>query len=107
MFWTWNTGYIFFKLEGRSPLSTAPDGLLEYHIGGFREPVNSIRSVSLPFRSALNMNSKEKQKLAIEVDILQLFKAPYDIDFKSIPIVTGIENAVMISENYMDMFKLK
>src|ERR1043166_6569794 len=34
LFWTWNTGYIFLKLEGRSPASTAPGKIVEYHVGG-------------------------------------------------------------------------
>jgi hypothetical protein len=36
MFWTWNTGYIFFKLEGRSPQSTASGQQVAYHVGGER-----------------------------------------------------------------------
>src|SRR5688572_20847216 len=34
MFWSWNTGYIFFKLEGKSPKSTDALKNIEYHIGG-------------------------------------------------------------------------
>ncbi|MFM8491274.1 MAG: MbnP family protein, partial [Candidatus Methylopumilus sp.] len=37
MFWTWNTGYIFMKLEGISSFSSSPSATLEYHIGGFKE----------------------------------------------------------------------
>jgi hypothetical protein len=33
MFWSWNSGYIFFKLEGTSP--QAPNNNFTYHIGGF------------------------------------------------------------------------
>jgi len=43
MFWTWNSGYIFFKLEGNSPVSTQPNGKIEYHIGGFQSPTSAIR----------------------------------------------------------------
>jgi hypothetical protein len=47
MFWAWNTGYIFLKLEGASESSTAQGGIFEYHIGGFKEPANAIRKISL------------------------------------------------------------
>lgn len=33
MFWTWNSGYVFLKLEGQSPASPAPDHAYEYHLG--------------------------------------------------------------------------
>lgn len=35
MFWTWNTGYIMFKMEGNSPSSSVVNNKIEYHIGGF------------------------------------------------------------------------
>ena len=35
MFWTWNSGYVMFKLEGSSSSSTQPNKRIEYHIGGY------------------------------------------------------------------------
>ena len=38
MFWSWNTGYIFWKVEGTSP--SVPDSLSNhfmYHLGGFKK----------------------------------------------------------------------
>ena len=32
MFWGWNTGYIFLKLEGTAPTSTISSDFFEYHI---------------------------------------------------------------------------
>ena len=46
MFWTWNQGYIFFKLEGKSPSSKSSGGIYEYHIGGYKAPANCIRPVT-------------------------------------------------------------
>ena len=49
MYWTWNSGYIFFKLEGRSPQAPEVNGqqLFRYHIGGFGgydgETFNNLR----------------------------------------------------------------
>ena len=45
MFWTWATGYIHFKLEGRSPASTEVDQAVTLHLGGD----GLQRSVFLPF----------------------------------------------------------
>ena len=47
MFWAWNTGYVFMKLEGKAPQSKSPGNIFEYHIGGYREPNNCIRNVEL------------------------------------------------------------
>jgi hypothetical protein len=34
MFWSWNTGYIFIKIEGTSP-SSSDNNKITFHIGGF------------------------------------------------------------------------
>lgn len=46
MYWTWQSGYINFKLEG-----TALNGReFEYHLGGYRNPFASIQHVQLSLR---------------------------------------------------------
>ncbi|WP_051718704.1 MbnP family protein [Hymenobacter sp. IS2118] len=55
MFWTWNSGYIYTKLEGTSPQAARAAGVAEgglvFHIGGFKAPNNTIRSVTLVGRA--------------------------------------------------------
>lgn len=41
MFWTWQSGYVMFKLEGTSPQSEAVNNKIEYHLGGYKG-VNSV-----------------------------------------------------------------
>lgn len=36
MFWTWNSGYVIYKLEGNSPASPSDLGRIEHHIGGYK-----------------------------------------------------------------------
>ncbi|MEP6628627.1 MAG: MbnP family protein, partial [Ginsengibacter sp.] len=36
MFWTWNSGYVMFKLEGTSAASKADLQRIEHHIGGYK-----------------------------------------------------------------------
>ena len=36
MFWTWNSGYVIFKMEGESTASTADLNRIEHHIGGYK-----------------------------------------------------------------------
>lgn len=107
MFWTWNTGYIFLKLEGTSPASSAPNGILEYHIGGFKAPNNCIRSTQLRFYKPLIIAKNETSEMTIEVDVLEILTSPTDIDFSKLPVIAGVENAQMMCDNYKDAFSIK
>jgi hypothetical protein len=48
MFWTWNNGYVFFKLEGTSTSSKADKSRIEHHIGGYKEPYNALKEITIP-----------------------------------------------------------
>ncbi|MDG1331085.1 MAG: hypothetical protein P8P74_02065 [Crocinitomicaceae bacterium] len=52
MYWAWNSGYINFKVEGRSK---ALNTNFEYHLGGYLPPYASSRAVSF------SRNSKNKR----------------------------------------------
>jgi hypothetical protein len=107
MFWTWNTGYIFLKLEGMSSSSTLPNEIIEYHIGGFTSENNAVRTIKKDLRKELIISKKNKSILTITSDVLEILKTPTDIDFSVTPAVTGIENAQTICTNYMDAFTIK
>ena len=47
MYWTWHSGYIFWKLEGHSTLGDGRDGAFAWHVGGFRAPFSSQRELVL------------------------------------------------------------
>ena len=106
MFWTWKTGYIFLKLEGKSTFSTLPGNTLEYHIGGYKEPSNCIRSVSLNFEKPLVIASKINTQLNIKTDVSEILKSPTTIDFTKYPAINSTLNATMISDNYIDIFSI-
>ena len=106
MFWSWNSGYIFLKLEGFAPRSSAPGNKLEYHIGGFRPPAVCLRSVRLPFRS-LHLTTSSTLVVEIAVDIAEIFDHPKSIDFGERPVVTDFHNAEEMADNYKDMFRIQ
>ena len=106
MFWAWNTGYIFLKFDGTSPLSKSNGHILEFHIGGYRSPNNCIRKVTLNFKTPLLVNVSTNQTINIKADILQLFKSPTAIDFSKLSSVTDFHNATTIADNYAGMFSL-
>ena len=46
MYWSWQSGYINFKLEGYKKNNNIKSNLLKYHIGGYMAPFNPIQSFS-------------------------------------------------------------
>lgn len=106
MFWTWNTGYIFMKLEGSSEFSSAPNALLEYHIGGFKEPHYCIRTISLPLSKSILIPNNDNETIRIKTDILEILKNPNSIDFSTLSSITDFNNATTIADNYSDMFSI-
>jgi len=105
MFWAWNTGYIFLKLEGKSPYSDSPGHLFEYHIGGYKQPNNCIRRINLKL-GHLASTVKDQSTINLKVDILELLKNPANIDFRKLPSVTDFHNASLVADNYIDIFSI-
>ncbi len=107
MFWTWNTGYIFAKLEGKSSVSPAPLQNVTYHIGGFATPDNAIRMVELPLPEVLRLRAGGQPSIALEANIDAWFngKKPVRIAQEAFSMNPG-PLAVKISENYATMFSV-
>ena len=101
MFWAWNTGYIFLKLEGKAPASKSPGNIFEYHIGGYKAPANCIRHISLKLK---DLEIPASNKLHIKVDAAECMKTPTTIDLSKLSSVTDFHNAAVIADNYSDMF---
>lgn len=117
MFWTWNTGYIFFKLEGKSSASKNPGSIYEYHIGGYKAPANCIRSVSIDLTGISLMPvivlppdtfHRELKITGIDIsaDISKFMNAATPIDLTKISSVTDFHNATQIADHYQQMFSL-
>ncbi len=62
MYWTWNSGYINFKLEGISPLCPTRHNRFQLHLGGYNPPFNALQSISLA------TCSKDRLAIFIQVD---------------------------------------
>ena len=107
MFWTWNTGYVMAKLEGTSPASAQPGNRFEYHIGGFKEPDNVIKQVTLlfPFAQNVDLQPGKTTELTIAADVYDWFYNPHDIRFNVVPFIHSPGPlAKQVSENYSKMF---
>ena len=56
MYWTWQSGYINFKLEGETQHLDTIKNNIQYHIGGYQSPYNALQIVNLPVKSAENIS---------------------------------------------------
>lgn len=65
MYWTWQSGYINFKLEGVSDKCNTRKNRFQYHLGGYQEPLNLYQEISLKIPS-------ESREIVIDVDISSL-----------------------------------
>ena len=73
MYWTWNTGHIFMKMEGQVT-SVTPAYPLTCHIGGYTAPYNAIVTVTPSLNgSALTVNGDHAPTLFVQADVLKLF----------------------------------
>lgn len=107
MFWAWNTGYIFMKLEGKSSASRSPGTIYEFHVGGYKAPANCIRRVMLPFdRTGQQKSMEVRSEIVLKADVMEMFRTPFTIDLSQLSTVTDFRNAEKMADNYSDMFSV-
>jgi hypothetical protein len=110
MFWSWNTGYIFFKIEGDCPQLTVPFGSSKfiYHIGGFKGQYNALLTANIPF-GANTLSVKEGSNIInLQGDVKEVFEKPIPFQLTKTPQITlSGTQAVAFALNYVDMFTLK
>lgn len=110
MYWAWNTGYIFFKIEGTSP-AAPPDqeNKFYYHIGGYggsdSPTLNNIRETTVSMNGArAEVRANRSPQVHLHVDVLQLFENPTTISIADYPSVMFSDFSTTISANYVNMF---
>ncbi len=107
MFWTWNTGYIMFKMEGNSPSSSVVNNKIEYHIGGFSGANNVLRKVHLNLNDTFFIHQEKITEIIIKVDLDKIWNAQHDLKIMKTPVCTtpGVL-AAGIADNYSKAFEI-
>jgi len=111
MYWTWNSGYIFFKMEGSSPSAPSDqDNKFYYHIGGFggynTPGLNNIRVSTVDMGNAVaQVRSGKSPEVHLHVDVLEFFKNPASISIAEHSLVMFADYSKTVSANYVDMFR--
>lgn len=94
MYWTWQSGYINFKIEGTSNLCSNPKKEFQFHLGGYQAPFNTLQYVSLKVSSTDNIE--------IKLDVHQFMK---NIDLaKQDHLMSPNKEAVLLSELLIKCF---
>lgn len=108
MYWSWNSGYIFFKMEGTSPASA--DGFT-YHIGGFggysSATINNIKNITLDLseRGMPQVKAGKETNIHLMADVLKVFDGATRISIKDNPNVMFSPFSVNVANNYATMFR--
>jgi hypothetical protein len=106
MFWTWNTGYIFFKLEGFSPSSTADLNRIEQHIGGYRGPHKAQRNIGLKLYPALNIEGPQAQ-INLQVNLDKYWSSAQPVKISEQPLIMSPgAGAKLAADNFSAMFTI-
>jgi len=104
MFWTWNSGYIFAKLEGQSDASHAPAHSFSWDIGGFRQQQNALRTIRLTIDPN---NGLRGDTLTIAANLLKWFDGKTPLRISEAPVCHQPGKlAMQLADNYSTMFSV-
>ncbi len=114
MYWAWNSGYIFVKLEGTSSAGNPVNGKFYFHIGlfgGYNErTVNNTRIVKMNFgERKASVTSSNTPEVHFLVDVLKMFDGPAaNISIAAYNSIMGgqPERSQLVANNYVNMFTL-
>ncbi|CCH55109.1 hypothetical protein BN8_04344 [Fibrisoma limi BUZ 3] len=113
MYWDWNSGYIFFKLEGvspQAPVNPAGTRSFVYHVGFFggyeTKTINNLRTATLSFGSDVaQVSATNTPRLTIRADILRVFDGAQRVSIAQNNNVMVSPFSATIASNYANMFQ--
>ncbi len=106
MFWNWEQGYLFFKLEGAFNTSNTPlTADYAIHVGGFAGPYACLQKCTFNTTQPVFVTGGKRSSVYYNVQIDEVFVTPKRIGFDYYYANTGTEKIFRdISINYKDMF---
>ena len=97
MYWTWQSGYINFKLEGTSAVCPARNNEFQFHLGGYQAPFNTLQTIQL--------KAVPQQKIFIYFEVDKFFN---EIELtKHYQVMSPSNQAVAFSKIIADCFYTK
>ena len=114
MYWGWNSGYIFFKMEGTStaaPVDGSGQNMFRYHIGGFggftTPTLNNIKTITLDLtaRGPAEVRKGRTSNIHLMVDIDKVLSGTTQVSIAANPTVMNSDYSANIANNYANMFR--
>lgn len=114
MYWSWNSGYIFVKMEGTSPAAplnqTTGQRGFRFHIGGFggmnSKTINNIKDITLVSDKTFTVEESKTPHAHIFVDASKLMNGSTNVSIAQNHTTMFNPFSVNIANNYVSMFKL-
>lgn len=110
MYWSWNSGYIFFKIDGTSPVSTTPGNVFMYHVGGFggysTPTANNLKTISLDLttRGVPKVKANKSTNIHLFVDVIKALNGPTNMSFATTSMIHSVPPGTLVANNYKNMF---
>lgn len=113
MYWGWNSGYIFFKMEGTSaaaPLDASGQHKFRYHIGGFggynAVTFNNIKTITVDLSAAgtAKVVAGRTPNIHLMADILKAFNGSTNISLAEWSTIMVSDYSINVANNYQKMF---
>jgi hypothetical protein len=101
MYWTWNSGHVFLKLEGTRTTGSVTKALT-CHIGGYSAPYSALVTAQPSFNGKkLVVRANQTLEISLRADATKLFDGPNPVNLATF---TGTEmpgpQAIQIAQNY-------
>jgi len=97
MYWTWQSGYINFKLEGKSKLCTTRNNEFQFHLGGYQSPFATLQKLEFPIHNT--------QQIYINIDVKKIIEH-CSIGTQS-HVMSPNEEATLLSKKVSQAFTIK
>lgn len=108
MYWTWNSGFVSWKIEGMSDSSKADLNRIEQHIGGYKSPYTTMRTIQLDLAKPLLIKSNALQHVYIVCNLDNYWKGNFNNSIGTYPvIVTAGPLASALADNFAAMFSIQ
>lgn len=110
MYWSWNSGYIFYKMEGISPASTQAGNVFKFHIGlfgGYSTPtLNNIKKITIDLsaRGTAKVKAGRSSDVHLTVDALKVFTGTTNVSLAANSVVMASSYSATVAANYSNMF---
>lgn len=104
MIWSWSTGYIMAKMEGKIK---ATGNLISYHIAGYKGEYNTLQKVKLNLPENAVVSAGKTPVITLQSDLHDWFNDFTFPGFEKLPSI-GVEgpNAHQMAQNYSTMMSV-